>query len=84
MIPKKPQKEPKRFNDIAKYSSMAFQMIVIIAIGVFGGIKTDKWFQLKFPLFTVILSLIAVVLAIYYFIKDITFISHKDNDTENN
>jgi hypothetical protein len=63
---------------------MAFQMIFIIASGVFGGIKIDKWLHFKFPLFTVLLSIIAVLLAIYYFIKDISFISHKNNETEGN
>lgn len=84
MKPRKLQKDTKKYSDITKYSSMAFQMIVIIALGVFGGIKIDKWLQLKFPVFTIVLSLIAVILAIYYFVKDITFISHKENDPENN
>ena len=84
MIPQKQQKQVKKLNEIAKYSSMAFQMVFIIAFGVFGGIKIDKWLHLKFPLFTVILSFLAVLMAIYYFIKDVSFISRKNNETENN
>jgi len=45
-------------------------MLVIILIGVFGGFKIDHWLQTK-PIFTVILSLISVVLAIYYVTKDL-------------
>ena len=70
-------KELKKLNDFAKYSTMAFQMIFIIGLGVLAGIKLDDWLHMRFPLFTVILSLVAVMLAIYYFIKDLTRMSHK-------
>ena len=65
------QKIVKSLNNYAKYSSLAVQMIVIILIGVFGGIKLDKWLSLEFPVFTVILSLAGTGLAIYYGIKDL-------------
>jgi len=45
-------------------------MIAIILIGVFGGIKLDEWLKLKFPVFTVVLSLLATGFAVYYVIKD--------------
>jgi F0F1-type ATP synthase assembly protein I len=67
---KNPEKTVKSLNSYAKYSNLAFQMIAILLIGVFGGIKIDHWLKLKFPLFTVLLSLLAVGLAIYYGIKD--------------
>jgi hypothetical protein len=56
---------------------MAFQMLFMIGLGVFGGIKLDHWLHTKFPLFTVLLSLVAVVSAVYYFVKDLTHISKK-------
>jgi hypothetical protein len=77
MKPKNQPRELKKLNDIAKYSGMAFQMLIIIGIGVFGGIKLDDWLHMRFPLFTVVLSLAAVMLAIYYFIKDLTFMGRK-------
>jgi len=45
-------------------------MVVIILAGVFGGIKLDQIVKLDFPLFTLILTILAVALAIYYSIKD--------------
>jgi len=45
-------------------------MIVIILLGVFGGIQLDKRLHLEFPIFTVVLSFTAVVLAIYIGLKD--------------
>jgi hypothetical protein len=70
-------KEPKKLNDFAKYSTMAFQMVIIIGLGVFGGIKLDKWVHMQFPLFTVLLSILAVALALYYFIKDLVSFNRK-------
>lgn len=60
-------KDPKR---IGKYLNMPFQMLAIIALGVFGGIHLDKLLKIEFPVFTILLALVAVSLAIYYIIKD--------------
>lgn len=71
----KNQKKPTKnsgsgLNDYARYSSMAFEMIVIIGGTTFGGIKLDQLADTK-PLFTVILSLLGVTAAIYFVIKDL-------------
>ena len=47
------------------------QMIAIILAGVFGGIKLDEFLKLETPIFTIILAIIAVVLAMYFVIKDL-------------
>ena len=67
---KRQNQKKKPLENYAKYSSIALQMLVIILIGVFGGIKLDEWLNLAFPVFTVVLSL-AVILAIYSVIKDL-------------
>jgi len=63
-------KLPSSLNTYAKYSSLAFQMMFIILAGVFGGMELDKWLGWKFPVFTLVLSVLGVILAIYYAIKD--------------
>jgi hypothetical protein len=66
-----PSNKPKKFLDnYVHYSGIGFQMLIIILIGVFGGIKLDQWLNLNFPAFTVILSLLSVAFAIYYAVKD--------------
>jgi hypothetical protein len=67
---KDPEKTSKSLNDYAKYSSLAFQMLVIILLGVVGGMKLDHWLKPKFPVFTVVLSFLAIILALYYSLKD--------------
>jgi len=65
-------KNPKKsLNDYAKYSSISLQMVTIILIGVFAGVKLDEWLTNGTPVFTLILTVLAVVLAIYYVIKDL-------------
>jgi phage shock protein PspC (stress-responsive transcriptional regulator) len=45
-------------------------MIAIVVAGVFGGLKLDEYLQWGFPLFTILLSLLGVFVAIYFAIKD--------------
>ncbi len=67
---KKLDKTQKSFNNFIKYSSLGMQMGIIILVGVFGGFKLDQLLNIKFPIFTILLSIISVSLAIYYGIKD--------------
>ncbi len=71
----KPESE-NGLKNYAKYSSIAVQMLVIILIGVFGGIKLDEWISWEFPVFTSFFSILSVFLAIYYVIRDLL---KKDN-----
>ena len=59
----------RSLNNYARYSGMAFEMMFIIAIGVFGGVKLDEWLQTK-PILTLICSLAGVAIAFYVVIKD--------------
>jgi len=72
MKPEQPtKKEKKALNAYARYSSIAFQMLVIMLAGVFGGRELDKLVDWDFPIFTLVLTIMAVFLAIYTVIKDL-------------
>ncbi len=60
----------KPLNAYARYSGMGIQMAVIIGLGTYGGIKLDALISIKFPVFTILFSLLSVALAIYVSIKD--------------
>jgi len=45
-------------------------MLAIILLGVYGGYKLDKLIHIRFPVFTLVFSMLSVALAIYYAIKD--------------
>lgn len=69
---KKNRKSPenKGIKDFARYSGLAFQMIAIILVTTWGGIKLDKLTGFHKPVFTIILSLLGVFAAIYTAVKD--------------
>ncbi|MBC7864238.1 MAG: AtpZ/AtpI family protein [Bacteroidia bacterium] len=54
-----------------RYASMGTQMMVTIGLGVFAGVKLDKWVNFKYPVFTIVLSLVSVILAMYLAVKDL-------------
>ena len=66
--------EGKTLKKYVYYSNMAVEMGMLIAAGVFGGVKLDKWLD-KSPLFTLICSLLGVFIAMYLMIKDVIRIS---------
>lgn len=79
-----PSNKQKRFLDnYIRYSGIGFQMLIIILAGSFGGIKLDQWLNLKFPVFTVILSLLSVAFAIYYAVKDLLKNNSKKDNRQN-
>lgn len=72
-IPQK-QRPPKKeeapgMNAYVKYSALGFQMLAVMGIGVYGGLKLDEYFQLSFPVFLVSLSSISMIAAIFFAIK---------------
>jgi hypothetical protein len=65
------EKKPDDKKNYMRYASMGTQMMLTIGLGVFAGVKLDKWLGLKFPIFTVVLSLASVFAAIYLAVKDL-------------
>ncbi|MEO9512933.1 MAG: AtpZ/AtpI family protein [Flavobacteriaceae bacterium] len=74
------QKSPKGkrpLNSYAKFSGIAFQMIAIIGGGTYLGIFLDEKFPNKHPIYTVICSLFAVLISIYFVIRQIIKMSNR-------
>lgn len=64
------RKYQKASNSYLKYSGMAFQMMAICAVFAVGGIFADRALAWNFPLFTVLLSIAGVCLAMYSSLRD--------------
>jgi F0F1-type ATP synthase assembly protein I len=60
----------KGLNQYARYTGLAFQMLGIILVTVWGGTRLDKLTGWHTPVFTIVLSLIGVFAAIYVAVKD--------------
>jgi F0F1-type ATP synthase assembly protein I len=69
--PQKKEKPKNSPNEFVKYGNIAFKMMAIILLGVFGGRKLDGWIKPKFPVFTISLTLLSLVGAFYSMFKDI-------------
>ena len=63
------QKNKKRFDAFIKYSSLAFEMMAMIAVSTFLGFKIDQWMNNQFRLFTLLLMVFSVIGSVYYFIR---------------
>ena len=67
----KQSQKKKQLNSYVKYSSLTTQMVIIIITGVFSGDFLDDYYHSKTPIYTIILSLLSIFLALYYILKKI-------------
>ena len=67
----KRDKEKKELKDYARYSTLAFKLIVIVLAGFFGGMKLDQLLNLEIPVFTLVLASSGLFLSLYLLIKDL-------------
>ncbi|MPQ48550.1 hypothetical protein GCQ56_16215 [Marinifilum sp. N1E240] len=67
----KEDSKKKQFTGVLKYSGLAFQMITIILIVLYGGMKLDEYLENEFPLFTFLGAISGVVLSLYVVLKDL-------------
>ncbi len=68
----KPQKPQKPLNAYARYSSLGMQMALIIAGGSYGGHKLDEHYGNRTPVFTIVLSLVSIAVALYLVLREVT------------
>lgn len=79
---KKVKKSKSQLNSYARFSGIGFQMIAIIGLGVYGGIKLDERYPNDYQGFTAFLSLAGVAIALYTVIKQVNKHSKKQNSNE--
>ena len=73
-------KKKRQLDTYAKFSGIAFQMIAIIGLGSYGGVKLDELYPEFHPMFTLICSLGSVAIAMYLVIKQVGNISNENAD----
>ncbi len=54
----------------ARYSGIAFQTGIIIALFTWGGYELDEWLNNTFPVFLAIGLFVGLILGVYLSIKD--------------
>jgi hypothetical protein len=71
----KQQKPPKKTNSVnsyARYSGIAIQMLAIIGLGTYGGVKLDEYYPNKYHVYTLVCSLAAIAIAMYFVVKQVS------------
>lgn len=58
-------------SSYGRYSSVAFQMGLMIAAGSFGGYQLDKLLSTQFPVFTIAISIMAVFASMWLMVKEL-------------
>ncbi len=61
----------KKGNDFARFSGMAFEMLVIIGGMTWGAVWLDEQTGTEIPWFTIILSPLSVIIAVLMIVKDL-------------
>jgi len=72
-------RKKSQLDTYARFSGIAFQMIAIIGLGSYGGVKLDELYPDFYPMFTLICSLASVAIAMYLVIKQAGNISNDKN-----
>ncbi|MFK7834365.1 MAG: AtpZ/AtpI family protein [Winogradskyella sp.] len=76
--PKAPKVNKSNINSYARFSSIALQMLAIIGVGTFIGIKLDEYYPNAYDTYTIVLALVSVILSMVYVIRRI-IASSNDN-----
>ena len=77
------QDQKDKLNSYARFSGIAIQMIAIIGLGTFAGLKLDNTYPNKYNLFSVVLSFTSVILAIVLVVKRVISKSKDKTSTSN-
>lgn len=66
-------KRPKKWSAFVKYSSIGFQLVGLVAIALYFGLRVDQYFNLeKIPVFTMTFILLAFTGFIYKLMKELS------------
>lgn len=57
-------------HSLVKYSGMSVKIALAILAGVYGGKYLDEHWGLETPIFTLVLSMLGLALALYIIIKE--------------
>ena len=68
---KSSQDKKRQLTGVVKYSGLAFQMIAVILLVLYGGMKLDQYLEREFPLFTIVGAIVGVFLSLYFALKDL-------------
>lgn len=69
--PSQPNQKQSPSNNYLRYSGLAIQLLVSIAVCGWLGYKIDQWLHIKFPAFMMLLGLVGFGGSLYQVYKSI-------------
>lgn len=72
----KPPKKREKLHKYARFSGIAFQMIAIILLGAYVGVKLDQNFPNENDLWTITITFVAVIISVITVIRNINSASN--------
>lgn len=71
-------KRKRRVKNYLKFSTIALQMGALITVAALGGDWLDEYQKNEFPLWTLILTLIAIFASLFQIIREVSKMSEDD------
>jgi len=68
----KDQNQKDRLDNYARFTGIGIQMLAIIGLGAFAGVKLDEKYPNQYSTYTIICSLASIGLALYSVIKQVS------------
>lgn len=59
-----------KYNKTFKYIGLGTQMMALMGLGVWGGIKLDNLTNWRFPLFVIVLPLLALGVSLWQLLRE--------------
>jgi F0F1-type ATP synthase assembly protein I len=60
----------KKYNNSIRYAGLAMQWMVMLLLAFWAGYKLDQWTGWKFPLFLIVLPLLALGYSLWQVVKE--------------
>jgi len=74
--------DKKRVKNYVKFSGIAIQMGIVITLAALGGNWLDEKQQNNFPVWTLVLTLMAIFGSLYQIIQAVIKMSKDEDDTK--
>lgn len=69
--PSQPNRKLSRYNSYLKYSGLALQLLITIAVCGWLGYKIDQWVGMRYPVFMLLLGFLGFGGSIYQLYRSI-------------
>ncbi|HVX52262.1 MAG TPA: hypothetical protein VHB48_19030 [Chitinophagaceae bacterium] len=64
------EKKPQNNRLLYQYAGFAFQLLVLLGIAIYAGLKFDGWINPPIPVFVWLLPLLVIIFTIVKAVKD--------------